>query len=145
MADNTLKDVAQLALDILKDNAASIGVPADNIYWGKHGEMPTLTPFLMVYAEPLGGDATQTSLLANPVANIMIFAGAGIDDTATANINADFDAVFTAIAYAERACRLLISEDDFRVHTPPQFDNNYGGYYVSYCELTISYEFNALL
>lgn len=139
--------VANQVISVLTTNAAKIGIPAESIYFGRFGELPTATPFLMVFIEPDSITKEQRGYPLTVSAVVQLFAGSGIEDNANAyNPNAMRDAIYMAIAFVERATQLLLNTEDYEIREQPLFDNVYDSTYaVASCELTTTYEYHELL
>ena len=133
----TLKETISAILNLLHNAADSLGTPASNINYGCFGRMPTETPFIWIYAEPIPKPFGYSGIEDLRRAKITAFCGASSDD--------QFNSQMLALEIAEKSLVALLAEYPALLENAQYgYDQTYADIAVAYIEFEVSYIINGV-
>ncbi len=132
----TLRQTANSILETLR-NSTIIGVEPQSIQFGRHGEMPALSPFIWIYCEPLPKPFGRSNIEKIRRAKFTIFAGAASSD--------QFDSQMMALEIAENCIIALLDNYQILVENITySYDQTYADLSVAFVEFEVDYEIEGL-
>ncbi len=133
----SLRELISAFLEVLRNSATTIGVPATNINYGSFGIMPAEAPFVWVYAEPIPQPFGYSGIEDLRRAKITAFCGASSDD--------QFNSQMLALEIAEKSLVALLAEYPALLENAQYgYDQTYADIAVAYIEFEVSYIINGV-
>lgn len=132
-----LNEICNVILEELKSSYSSIGCEEKNIRLGKFGEMPTVAPFIWLYAEPKEV-LTKAGVFDMGKGKISIFCGAKSKSADEARLE--------SIKILERSIRCVLYTTTTQTNIIElSFDSMYSDIAVTFAEFEVQYQLESLL
>lgn len=121
----TLRELISVILEVLRNSATTIGVPATNINYGSFGIMPAEAPFIWVYAEPVPQPIAYSGIEDLRRVKFTAFCGASSENQLSSQL--------LALEYAEKSLISLLTE------FPTLIEKAQYGYDQTYADMAVAY------